>query len=178
LYKSHAGSLCHGQKKERPGAGLSPTSFSVHLPATVPTGPASLVVINKGSDGSYAKSSNAVSVVVVPTINKTSVSQNASTITVNGTGFSTLTVINFFNTQAGKEVNLGGLKTSGGARIPLAVVNSTKFTFSLASRPGSVAGSSRPSAQSAIRTVHQFRQRSGRRVHAEVMVRVAAANHN
>ena len=121
-----------------PGAGLTSTSFSVKLPASVPTGPASLVVINKGGDGSYAKSSNAVSVVVGHTITVTSVSQNASTITVNGTGFSTLTVINFFNTQAGKVVNLGGLKPGGGARIPLTVVNSIKFTF--IKPAGSVAG--------------------------------------
>ena len=49
----------------------------------------------------------------------TSVTQAGTTITVNGSGFSTLTVINFFNAQGGGVVNLGGLKPGGTPKIPL-----------------------------------------------------------
>jgi subtilase family serine protease len=111
-----------------PGGGLTSNSFRFALPPGVPSGPASIVVINKGADGSYSKSSNAVSVPVGATIRVTSVTQSGSTITVHGTGFSTLTVINFFNNRAGHSVNLGGL-AGGVAKIHLTVSSSTKFTF-------------------------------------------------
>ena len=56
--------------------------------------------------------------------------QTGSTLTVNGTGFSTLTVINLFNLQVGGVVkNLGGLDASGKSKIPLTIVNSNQFTF-------------------------------------------------
>ena len=58
-----------------------------------------------------------------------SVGQAAGTITVDGTGFSTRTVINFFNAQKGGVVNLGGLTPAGAAKIPLKLANSTRFTF-------------------------------------------------
>lgn len=45
--------------------------------------------------------------------------QKGTTIQVNGTGFSSLTVINFFNAQAGGSVNLGGLNSTGRSRIAL-----------------------------------------------------------
>ena len=72
----------------------------------------------------------------------TSVTQPLSTspITVGGAGFSTRTVINFFNTQEGKSVNLGGLKPDGSPKIPLVFINENKFTFT---KPvGAVAGAS------------------------------------
>ena len=117
-----------------PGSGgLTSTSFSFTLPSNVPTGPASIVVINKGADSSFSKASNAVSVPVGAALTITSVTQSGSIITVNGTGFSTLTVINFFNKQGGSSVNLGGIGSGGTAKIHLAVVNSTKFTFT---KPG------------------------------------------
>jgi hypothetical protein len=87
------------------------------------------VVSNKGSSGTFDKKSNAVSVPIGQQITVASVSQVASTITVKGTGFSTLTVINLFNKQGAVVVNLGGLKPDGAPRIPLTVVNSTRFTF-------------------------------------------------
>ena len=66
--------------------------------------------------------------------------QAGTTITANGTGFSSLTVINFFNTQGDAAVNLGGFGTGGLPRIPLTLVNESKFTFS---RPAdAVAGAS------------------------------------
>ena len=86
-----------------PGPALTSTSFSFPLPVSVPTGPGSVVVINKGADGAFSKSSNAVSVPIGAAITVTSVTQSGATITVNGTGFSTLTVINFFNQRVGKQ---------------------------------------------------------------------------
>jgi photosystem II stability/assembly factor-like uncharacterized protein len=83
---------------------LTSNQISFVLPATgpkaPPTGPGSFVVYNKGTDGKYSKKSNAVSVPIGQKITVTSVSQLAGTLTVNGTGFSTLTVINFFNDQS------------------------------------------------------------------------------
>ena len=58
-----------------------------------------------------------------------SVSQSGTVITVKGTGFSILTVINLFNTQGAIVVNLGGLKPNGAPKIPLTVVNSTQLTL-------------------------------------------------
>jgi hypothetical protein len=99
-------------------------------------------VINKGADGKFSKSSNAVSVPIGQQISVTSVTQPTSTspITVSGTGFSTLTVINFFNTQGAKVVNLGGQGAGGAAKIPLAVASASKFTF--AKPAGAVPGAS------------------------------------
>ncbi len=123
-----------------PGSGgLTSSSFSFTLPRGMPTGPGSLAVINKGADGRYSKSSNAVSVPVGTRISVTSLKQSGSTITVDGTGFSTLTVINFFNQQGATAPNLGGI-AGGLPRIHLTVINSTQFTFS---RPaGAVSGPS------------------------------------
>jgi hypothetical protein len=58
-------------------------------------------VINRGTEGDYGKKSNAVAGPIGELVSISSVSQAGSTITVNGTGFSTLTVINFFNLQTG-----------------------------------------------------------------------------
>jgi hypothetical protein len=90
------------------------------------------VVSNKGADGKYSKKSNAVSAPIGQQITVTSVTQSGNTITVNGTGFSTLTVINFFNQQSGGNVvNLGGLNSKEVPKIPLHLVDSTQFTFTL-----------------------------------------------
>lgn len=122
--------------------GLHSTLIQFTLPPTGPVappiGPSALVVSNKGADGSYAKKSNAVSVPVGQQISITSVAEAGGVITVNGTGFSPLTVINFFNKQATGVVNLGGLSSSGAARILLAPVNSDQFTFTMP--PGAVPG--------------------------------------
>jgi hypothetical protein len=53
------------------------------------------------------------------------------TVTVDGAGFSTLTVINFFSGQGVTGVNLGGLDRGGNPKIPLSYVDSTRFTFTL-----------------------------------------------
>jgi pseudomonalisin len=120
-----------------PGPGLTSTSFNFMLPLSVNTGPASLIVSNKGADASYSKSSNAVSVPVGAAITVSAVTQLGSTITVDGAGFSTLTVINLFNKQGASVVNLGGF-AGGVPNIPLTLVNSTRFTFTKPS--GAVAG--------------------------------------
>ena len=55
------------------------------------------------------------------------------TLTVNGTGFSKLTVINFFSKQGTGVVNLGGLTAGGAAKIALTFVNEKRFTFKVPS---------------------------------------------
>jgi hypothetical protein len=111
------------------------------LPNSPPTGPGSFRVSNKGTlVPFYAMASNAVSVPIGAKISVKSVTEAGGIITVNGTGFSKLTVINLFNTQGATVVNLGGLGAGGNPKIALTVVSDTKFTFS---RPaGAVAGPS------------------------------------
>ena len=117
----------------------SSTLISFVLPASgptaPPTGPGSFVVTNLGD----FKASNAVSVPVGAQISVTSVTQSGSTITVNGTGFSTLTVINFFNTQGGVVKNLGGY-VGGKPAIPLNFKSANQFTFGVP--PGAQPGTS------------------------------------
>ena len=98
-------------------------------PGSPITGPGSFVVSNAGSTKSYSKKSNAVSVPIGARIAVLSVIQTGSTITVNGHGFSTLTVINFFNSQHGGVVNFGGLQAGGASIIPLTLINEDRFTF-------------------------------------------------
>jgi hypothetical protein len=123
--------------------GLSSTSISFMLPMAgtkAPlTGPGSFVVSNAGASKAYSEKSNAVSVPIGQKISVTSVSQSGSTITVVGTGFSTLTVINFFNDQDGVAVSLGGFG-AGVPKIALTFVNSDRFTFTRPAR--AVAGAS------------------------------------
>ncbi len=113
--------------------GLSSTEISFTLPASgtnaPSTGPGSLVISNAGVSHSYAVKSNAVAVPIGAQISISSITQSGNTITVNGAGFSTLSVINFFANTAGGLQNLGGLGP-GGPLIPLTVINSNQFTFS------------------------------------------------
>jgi hypothetical protein len=122
-------------------AGLRAAALSFTLPASAATGPGSFVVYNKGSKGDYAVKSNAVSVPIgaAVTVGKVTQAAGACVVTVDGTGFAVtgsglpnFTVINLFNRQTGGAVNLGGLNAKGGAKIPLNVSTSTRFTFSLA----------------------------------------------
>ena len=110
---------------------LTATLLTVTLPpvSQLPTGPGSFVVTNVGADKSY-KRSNAVSAVVGAQIQVLSVTQSGSTITVNGAGFSTLTVINFFNSQVGGVKNLGGY-VDGKPAIALAIKSANQFTFAV-----------------------------------------------
>jgi len=113
-------------------AGLSATQLSVVVPLGTPTGPGAFVVSNAGAAKDFAVKSNAVSVPIGAQITISGISQTGCTVTVNGTGFSTLTAMNLFNQQAGDTVvNLGGLNAGGSAKIPLDVVNATQFTFAV-----------------------------------------------
>ena len=125
-------------------SGLSAAQIKFTLPAkglpnSPATGPGSFVVSNAGAGKTYSKKSNAVSAPIGAKISVLSVSQAGSIITVHGTGFSTLTVINFFNKQGAMVVNLGGL-IAGIPKIHLTFVNDTTFTFTKPA--GSVAGPS------------------------------------
>jgi hypothetical protein len=108
---------------------LGPNAITFTLPANAPTGPGSIVVSNAGSGHGYTDKSGAVSVPIGARIIVTQVTQSGSTLIVDGAGFSTLTVINFFNSQAGGAVNLGGLTAGGAPKIPIRLVSSTRFTF-------------------------------------------------
>ena len=91
-----------------------------------PPGPGSFVVVNLGN----FKRSNAVSVPLRSQIRVTSVARSGSTVTVNGAGFSSLTVINFFNTQGGMARNIGGY-VGGKPAIPLTLEDAGRLTFQL-----------------------------------------------
>lgn len=108
---------------------LSATQLKVVIPAGTGTGPGSFVISNAGAKRDYALKSNAVAAPIGQTITLTSVTQTGSTITVTGTGFSPLTVINFFNLQPIGVVNLGGFGPRGTAKIPLTLSSSDKFSF-------------------------------------------------
>ena len=112
---------------------LTSSSVRFTLPVSAPTGPASIAVSNAGAGKSFRHRSDAVSVPIGARINILSVSQSGSTITVNGTGFSKLTVINFFTAHGG---NMGGLKPHGLPKIPLDVLSSTKFIFTIPAGAG------------------------------------------
>jgi hypothetical protein len=111
--------------------GIKSNSVTFTLPASAPSGPASIVVSNAGAGHTYTGRSNAVSVPIGARIIVFSVIQSGGMITVNGAGFSSLSVINFFNKQGGSVLNLGGLKPDGSPKIPLTLINSTKFTFTV-----------------------------------------------
>jgi hypothetical protein len=113
-----------------PLAGGNATTFQITIPANAPTGPGSLQVVNNPYTGNVL--SNAVSVPIGALVTITSVSQSGNVITVDGTGFSTVSVINLFAQQAGGGVtNFGGLNSGGGSKIPLSVQSSTRFTFNV-----------------------------------------------
>jgi hypothetical protein len=79
-----------------------------------------------------------VSVPVGAQIAVNQVTQSGSIVTVDGAGFSSLTVINLFNLQGDQVLNLGGLNTDGSPMIPINLVNDTEITFSLPA--GAVSG--------------------------------------
>ncbi len=113
-----------------PQPGGSATSIQIAVPAAAPTGPGSFQVVNSPYTGNVL--SNAVSVPVGALLTIARVTQNGSTVTVDGTGFSTLSVVNLFAQTAGGGVdNFGGLSAGGQARLPLNVASSTRFTFNV-----------------------------------------------
>jgi hypothetical protein len=112
-------------------AGFSTNSVSFALPTEAAggptTGPGSFQVVNMGNF--YA--SAAVSIPIGAQISVRAVTQSGSTVTVDGTGFSALTVINLFNLQSGTVVNLGGLNSTGSPNIALTVTSGTEMSFVL-----------------------------------------------
>ena len=114
---------------------LTSTQVLFDLPSSGPdaplTGPGSFVVSNKGSDGTYGTRSNAVSVVIGNQLTVTGVSQSGRQLTVFGSGFSSLTILNLFNVQGGTTVNLGGLGPGGKPRITFALVSQGQIGFTL-----------------------------------------------
>jgi hypothetical protein len=121
-----------------PLAGGTSTSIQVTVPPDAPTGPGSFQAVNAPYSGNVQ--SNAVSTVIGDTISIANVVQVSNVITVTGTGFSTLTVINLFNQQPSGAVNLGGFDASGNPRIPLTLVSDTRFRFTVPA--GAVSGAS------------------------------------
>ncbi|MEO2168103.1 MAG: hypothetical protein ABGY42_08275, partial [bacterium] len=109
-----------------PLAGDTANQLQVIVPGTAPAGPGSFQVINTGSN--YL-ASNAVSVPIGAAITVTSVGQVGATVTVDGTGFSSLTVINLFNLTPGGVANLGGFDGAGQPNVPLTLVSENRFTF-------------------------------------------------
>jgi hypothetical protein len=117
--------------------GLSADNLTFTLPsgsAGPNTGPGAFRVVNLGN----LSVSAAVSVPIGAQIALSSVTQTGSTVVVTGAGFCDLTVINFFNLQAGSVVNLGGLNPDGTAIIPISLINNREMEFSLPA--GTMAG--------------------------------------
>jgi hypothetical protein len=118
-----------------PVGGWTSTQFQIVIPTAAVTGPGALQVINSPYTGNVQ--SNTVSVPIGNRIHVTHVSQSGSTITVDGSGFSPLTQISFFNLQGTQVANLGVQVNASGS---LTFVNSTRFTFQVPS--GAVPGPS------------------------------------
>ena len=148
--------------------GLHPTLISFLLPASglnaPAVGPGSFVISNSGATGTFSKKSNAVSVPIGQAISVVSVAQTGALITVNGSGFSTLTVMNLFNLQGTIAVNLGGLNPNGTPKIPLTLISPQPLHLHPSGDRGTRT-SLRPDRKSAFCAVYQFRQRARRRLH-------------
>ena len=111
-----------------PLPGGSSTQVQVQVPAGAATGPGTFQVVNDPYSNQNVSNGVTATLGAAPTI--TSVTQNGSTVTVHGTGFSTLSIINLFNLQGSIAFSLGGLwPTNGQARVPLTTVTPTQFTF-------------------------------------------------
>jgi hypothetical protein len=113
-----------------PLPGATATSFQIEIPADLAAGSASFQVVNSPYAGNVQ--SNSVSVVAVAQVTISSVSVAGGEVTILGTGFSPLSVINLFALQGGAVVNFGGLNGST-PNIPLTFVDSTELRFT---RPG------------------------------------------
>ena len=110
-----------------PLPGATASMVQVVVPPGTTTGPGSFQVVNRPS----FTVSSAVSVPIGAAVTISGVSQAGATVTVNGTGFSVLSVINLFNKQGSGGVNLGGLNPDGSPKISLTLIDSTRFTFAV-----------------------------------------------
>jgi hypothetical protein len=109
-----------------PLPGGTSTEIQVTIPADAPTGPGAIVVVNTGSG---YRLSNAVSLPIGAALSIDSITQVGSVVTVTGTGFSPLSVINLFNQTPSGVLNLGGLNGAGTPYAPLNVISDTQFSF-------------------------------------------------
>jgi YVTN family beta-propeller protein len=110
-----------------PLAGATSTQIQVVVPADTPTGPGSFQAVNSPYTGNVL--SNAVSVPIGSLVTISHISLSGNVVTVTGTGFCTLTVINLFAQTASGVQNLGGLNGSGSSNIPLTIDSETQFHF-------------------------------------------------
>ena len=117
----------HGPLTPLPGA--SATTLRVIVPGDVPTGPGAFQVVNSPYVGNVG--SNAVSVPLGARVSITAVTQSNATVFVDGTGFSSRSVVGLFNLQGASVVNLGGFNPDGSPRIPLSVTSSTRLSFTV-----------------------------------------------
>ena len=111
-----------------PLAGATASQIQVSIPAGATTGPANFQVVNSPYTGNVI--SNAVAAVLGARPTITAVTVAGGTVTVTGTGFSVVSVINLFNVQGGGVVNIGGIGPSG-PRVPLTVVSDREFRFAI-----------------------------------------------
>jgi hypothetical protein len=103
--------------------------MQIVIPSSATTGPGAFQVINVPRVGNVV--SNSVSVPIGAQVTLSDISQDGNTVHVYGTGFSVVSVINFFNQlPGGGAQSLGGFGPNG-PRIPLTFVSSTEFTFTI-----------------------------------------------
>jgi hypothetical protein len=115
-----------------PIPGGTSSNIQVVMPMNAPTGPGTFQVVNSPFTGNVV--SNAVAFALGARLTMNNVSQDPPdpTVTVIGSGFSTVSVINLFNQQPnGAVINLGGYGAGGVPRIPLTIVSSNLFTFTV-----------------------------------------------
>jgi hypothetical protein len=110
-----------------PLAGATSTQIQVVVPADTPTGPGAFQAVNSPYTGNVL--SNAVSVPIGSLVTISHISLSGNVVTVTGTGFCSLTVINLFAETASGVQNLGGLNGSGTSLIPLTIDSETQFHF-------------------------------------------------
>lgn len=105
----------------------SATTIDVRIPPSCPVGPGSLQVVNRPS----FRASNAVSAPLGAAVTISDVSVAGDVVSVDGSGFSPLTVINLFAAGAGGLTNFGGFDGQGAAKVALSGLTSTHFSFAL-----------------------------------------------
>ncbi len=88
-----------------------------------------ILVRNKGADGKFSKASNGVWISIGAPIQVTRVYQSGAVITVEGTGFSTASVVNLY---CGKPLeNLGGFDTARKPVLHLEVASDSELSFTV-----------------------------------------------
>jgi hypothetical protein len=116
-----------------PAGGVVPTAvgydwLEFQVPAGCPVGPGAFQLV----DTATGRSSNVVSAPLGEPIDISDVAISSTGVTVTGSGFNRLTVVNLFARDgAGTLVNFGGYDAAGWPRIPVTVVDSHTLTFDL-----------------------------------------------